>query len=171
MIIEKRESPNYYNRGKYKPEAIIIHITEGNMPGTLSWITHKESRASYHYLIDKTGKIWNVVNEINAAWHAGLIVKPIWEFLKDKKINPNLYTIGLAFEGFGDKDITAEQYYAGQELIEDICQRNKIEKNLTKIIPHRWINGGKTCPGLVNIERLVNVKFITCPSCKKVFKI
>lgn len=157
MKIIDKLSPNFYSRRGYKPEAIVIHIAEGNNPGLLSWICNPRSQVSYHYVIGKKGEIWRIVKEEDAAWHAGVVRNPTWVLLK-KGVNPNWYTIGVCFEGFADTEPTELQYTSGRALIQDICKRNNIPINSDRIVPHRMINGAKTCPGKVNLSKLLVAK-------------
>lgn len=161
-------SPNFSSRQGYKPEAIVIHIGEGNNPGLINWIISPKSKVSYHYVIDVNGLIFKCVDDREAAWHAGVVRNSTWSLLKPN-VNPNLYTIGIAFEGFADKDITEKQYAAGARLIQELCKQHNIPVNRSTIIPHRLINSHKSCPGKVDINRLISAKWIQCPFCNQEF--
>lgn len=141
------ESPNkQIGRGKFKPDAIVIHITQGNFGGAKSWLTNPKSQVSAHFLTRRDGYVEQLVKVENTAWHAGLVVKPIWKFLKPG-VNPNLYTIGIENEGFVDIPPTGNQIWALARLVRNLCLNYKIPIDVDHVIPHFWIRGDKTCPG------------------------
>jgi N-acetyl-anhydromuramyl-L-alanine amidase AmpD len=70
-------------------EGIVIHSTEGEMPGTLNWLTSRKSGVSSHYLIDQEGIVYQLVDDANVAWHVG---------------KSNTWSIGIELEGFAHKD-------------------------------------------------------------------
>lgn len=63
------------SRGNARISFIIIHDTDGSMPGCLEWLQidrpHPvEDDVSAHLLIDKTGNIYRLVPDDRKAWHA-----------------------------------------------------------------------------------------------------
>ncbi len=87
------ESPNkQIGRRGFKPEAIVIHITQGNFSGANSWLRNPKSQVSCHFLTKRDGYIEQIVAVENTAWHAGIVKNAKWSLLKDG-VNPNLYTI------------------------------------------------------------------------------
>jgi len=50
---------------------IVLHATVGSARSALAWLTNPAARVSSHYLIDKTGRIYQLVTDEDAAWHAG----------------------------------------------------------------------------------------------------
>lgn len=140
-------SPNYTkNRKGYKPEAIVIHIAEGTYQGTINWINNPNSLVSYHYLIGKDGKMHQAVELENSAWHAGKISNSTWKLLK-QGVNPNYYTIGISLAGFAHEKPTIIQILATAILVMNTAKKYQIPIDQEHIIPHRWINTNKTCPG------------------------
>jgi len=157
-MLELKKTQNQNNgRAGYSPEAIVLHITEGNFEGTKSWIKNPESKVSYHYIVKKNGKIARFVNEKNTAWHAGRVVNPMWDNIK-KGINPNYYTIGIAFEGYAGDTLTFKQFFLGSLLIKLVAKRNKIQLNRNTLVPHYLITADKICPGAgIDIEKIIEV--------------
>ena len=140
-------SPNFWKGRKgYKPEAIVIHITDGTAQSCINWFTNPVSRVSAHYLVAKTGEITSFVEEANSAWHCGKVVSPTWTELKPN-VNPNLYTIGIELEGKDNETPTLQQAVSAAWLVNKICASWTIPLDAAKIIPHRMINGSKSCPG------------------------
>ena len=67
MISHKYKSPNYSDRVKdSKIEFIIIHYTGVDMQfhKVINWFLDERSRVSCHFLIDTSGKIYNLVDLI-----------------------------------------------------------------------------------------------------------
>lgn len=50
---------------------IVLHATVGSARSALAWLTNPAARVSAHYLIDKTGRVYQLVADEEAAWHAG----------------------------------------------------------------------------------------------------
>ncbi len=51
---------------------LVIHATAGTARSALAWLIAPSSRVSTHYLIDKSGHIYQLVDDDEAAWHAGV---------------------------------------------------------------------------------------------------
>lgn len=142
-----KESPNKWV-GRYgnKPEAIVIHITQGSFEGAFSWLTNPKSFVSSHFLISEEGKVEQLVKCEDAAWHAGVVKNPKWKLLK-RKTNPNLYTIGIENAGFVSVKPSLKQFMALVDLVRELCQKYKIPCDKDHVIPHNWIRSDKSCPG------------------------
>ena len=84
-------SPNYTNRARNKAQIkfVIIHYT--GMQSEIESIKRLEdpkSNVSCHYLINRRGKIIQMVKDKNIAWHAG---KSKWK----RYINLNKCSLGI----------------------------------------------------------------------------
>lgn len=69
-----RPSPNF---GKRPKDAIIslivLHADESrSLGGTLSWLMAPKSQVSYHTVISRNGAVYELVEWMNRAWHAGV---------------------------------------------------------------------------------------------------
>ena len=161
MNIIEKSSPNFnLGRKGYKPEAVVIHIMEGTLPGTDSWFANPQSKVSAHYGIGQTGAIHRYVKETDTAWHAGRVSTPTWTRIRKlgshTYLNPNYYTIGIEHEGHVNSNWSETMYKASSELIRDIAMRWQIPLDREHIIGHHEIYGVKTCPGFkVDINRLI----------------
>lgn len=155
QIITKLTPNQSLGRGKFKPEAFVIHTTEGNFNGSLEWCLDRRSEASYHFIVREDGLIYKLVEPENTAWHAGAIKDPSWREIK-KEVNPNLYTIGISFAGFAVKGPTLAQILSIRELITSLSVIHRITLDRNHIIGHREIRADKTCPGpKFNLDALV----------------
>lgn len=154
MDIQKARSPNYWF-GNYGRIAIVDHITAGLMTGCLSWLTNPESKASAHYLVTRVGEIFQLVDELNSAFHAGVVNDSDWPLYTGQ--NPNWYTIGIEHEGLPDEPLTEAQYQASLWLHRQIIARWGIPIDEDHIIGHYRIDtvNRPNCPGpLFPWERL-----------------
>lgn len=133
MNIEKKQSPNYtQGRNGYKPDIIVCHITEGAFDGAVSWLTNKQSEASAHFVVSKTGKVIQLVNLEDTAWCNGTSTvasdsryygKSYIAAVRNRKTNANYCTISIEFEGYSATDkgaLPAAQQTAAIELIKHI---------------------------------------------------
>ena len=105
IIYNKFKSGNYDQR-KCDISLIIIHFTETEtFNDALNLLTSLERKVSSHYLIDKSGDIFNLVDLDKRAWHAG---ESMWGNYDDI----NSRSIGIEIVNSGEvikEDYTAEQ--------------------------------------------------------------
>ncbi|MFW6121143.1 MAG: 1,6-anhydro-N-acetylmuramyl-L-alanine amidase AmpD [Petrotogales bacterium] len=113
--IEFIASPNYGSRPSgIVIDTIVIHYTASmNINGTISWFNNPESKVSAHYLIGRDGRIVQMVQQEDKAWHAG---KSEWQGRK----NVNKFSIGIELVGTKDSGFTDEQYDATAFLVSKI---------------------------------------------------
>ncbi len=149
--IEQQSSPNHSSRHDRKILTIVDHITAGKYPGCLSWMQNPAAKASAHYLVTRTGRIIQMVDDRNASWHAGIVNKPSWSLYRGE--NPNRYTIGIEHEGYGaqggDGTLTEEQYQATLWLHRQLIEKHNIPIDNDHIIGHYRIDSVNRpgCPG------------------------
>lgn len=114
---------------------IILHYTTAREPeGSVAWFLDPDSKVSAHYIVDRKGKVWQVVHDSDKAWHAGAD-------------NPD--SIGIEHcAAMGDK-LTAVQEQTTVALQKWLCAAYNINP-FTNITAHRFAphNIGLTdCPG------------------------
>lgn len=163
MNITKKLSPNFGDRGIYKPELIVIHISAGTLDSMTSWFLNPASQVSSHYGIGKNGTIIQYVEEKDKAWHAGNVRNPSFKLYK-QGVNPNLYTIGIENEGLDLAQAPELQINTLCELIKDISTRWNIPLDRDHIIGHYQVDGivKANCPSPDHtvIDRLVMPKLL-----------
>ncbi len=147
MEIKWVGSPNYSSRNGRKIIAIVDHITAGLMPGCLNWMQHPKAQASAHYLVTRSGEIYQLVKDEYAAWHAGAVNKPSWSLYDGT--NPNRYTIGIEHEGYPNEELTEAQYQATLWLHQELIRKYSIPIDEEHIIGHYRIDSVNrpNCPG------------------------
>jgi len=110
-------SPNFNER---KPNYVIIHQTDSiSYESALQILTSPAKGVSAHYLIEKSGRITQLVEENNRAWHAG---KSWW----GGQIDMNSASIGIELDHKGDAPFEPAQIEALLTLLKGINERHKI---------------------------------------------
>jgi hypothetical protein len=117
-----------------QPVGIVYHTTESNLAPFEEEENHRLQRLgrnlmewvrqdrSYHYVIDRFGRVYRVVNESDAANHVGT---SIWADSRGVYVNLNDSFLGVSFEGkTGAVDeVTPAQVTAGKVLTEMLRSR------------------------------------------------
>jgi N-acetylmuramoyl-L-alanine amidase len=130
-------SPNFSNRKGARVEYIILHHTAGQTDDAdMSWLTADESAVSAHYLIYRNGRVYQLVKEEDAAWHAGKVDKAF-------PANMNARSIGIELCHLGANDVpfTEAQYAALIPLLKDLVERYNVRPS--KLLGHRDIAPGR----------------------------
>jgi len=116
------------------PVGIVYHTTESNLVPFEEEENHRLKRLgrnlmewvrqdrSYHYVIDRFGRVYRVVQEADAANHSGM---SIWADGRGVYVNLNDSFLGVSFEGqTGAVDeVTPAQISAGRVLTEMLRSR------------------------------------------------
>lgn len=135
-IITTHKSPNKSKRSGDRIDMIVIHATAGKMPGTLSWLINPNAKVSAHYLITKSGEVYELVEPKDKAWHAG---KSKWQ----GESNCNDYSIGIELENSnkGDDPYPQEQV----DVCYDLCLAliNRYNIPLSRVVTHWMISPGR----------------------------
>lgn len=110
-------SPNCSQRPKdVTVELVVLHYTAGDFDSSLSWMMNPASKVSAHYLISRTGEIWNLVPDAWRAWHAG---QSSWH----GKANVNDFSVGIELVGWRRGGFTDPQLNALLWLSKDLIVR------------------------------------------------
>jgi hypothetical protein len=143
-------SPNFDERPD--PEnitAIVVHATANStLIGVISWFQNPTAYVSAHYVIGKDGKIIQMVQDEDRAWHAG---KSEWHGVP----NVNDYGLGIELVNLNDgQDPYPEAQY--QSLVK-LCQALAHKYNISTedIVGHHQVSPGrKTDPRGLDISEL-----------------
>lgn len=131
--------------------SLVLHTTLGsNYKGAED--TLKARHLSYHFVIDRDGTIYQMVDVSRAAWHAGVKSKPnlrTRNFFGNR--NPNRHSVGIAFVGMAYWDFTTEQRDAAVWLIKEIGKQTGVRYNANNIFYHQEITSYK--PSFVKMIR------------------
>lgn len=113
-----------------KPRLIVIHATEMNNAESALLVLKTQNsagRVSAHYLIADDGKIFQLVEDQQRAWHAGA---GRWRGVNDL----NSISIGIELDNDGIEAFQPQQIQALIKLLDDLCLRWDIPR--TAIIGH-----------------------------------
>lgn len=154
---------NKSSRDGYEPLAIVDHIVEGTAQSCIEWFNDSSNTdSSAHFLVAQNGKVYQFVEIEKKAWANGLapidIPKATAKIVKEKNVNPNLYTVSIEHEGVFEATkgaLTQAQLKATQLLHKYIIQYvrlnfgNEIIPSRDTILGHYEINPVKKpdCPG------------------------
>ena len=144
IIYNKFKSVNYDQR-KFDISLIIIHFTETKtFTDALNLLTSKERKVSCHYLIDKSGDIFNLVDLDKRAWHAG---DSMWGNYDDI----NSRSVGIEIVNSGEiitENYTSKQLGSLSDLLIKLLKEYNIENILghSDIAPIRKIDPGVHFP-------------------------
>lgn len=99
---------------------IVIHNDGANMSARGTHNVLRRRRLSYHYFIDRQGKIYEFVDPKYVAKHAGIS-------LQEGLISWNDFSIGVCLQGINGLIYTDQQYASLQVLV------NQLKKRYTNI--------------------------------------
>lgn len=137
-IIEKIVNWGFQKAKERKIDTIIIHTSYdavGPAPYDVDGLLkeYKSYKVAPHYLIDRNGKIYELIEEKNIAFHAGKSQMP------DGRQNVNEFSIGIELMNTKTGQMTDEQYKALNDLIKDIKSRYEIRD----VVGHNQISSDR----------------------------
>jgi len=131
----KLKTPNFEVCNNRKIKYIIIHYTDmKTLSSAIKRLQSKVAKVSCHYVISKKGTIYQLVNEKDIAWHAG-----ISKWGKDTNLNDK--SIGIELDNNGFEDYPNKQIKSLIKLIKKIKKKYKIRKN--RVLGHSHIAPGR----------------------------
>ena len=137
-IVDKLMSDGFQRSSGRSINAIIIHSSYdalGNDPFDVAGLVkeYESYGVSAHYLVDRGGTIYRLVEEKNIAYHA------LVRSLPDGRTNVNELSIGIELMNTKDGNFTEKQYEALNELISHIKGKYKIKY----VLVHNQIASGR----------------------------
>ena len=150
MKIESIFSPNFnkIKRSNKSIKFLIIHYTGMQSEReSIMRLCSSKSKVSSHFVINKKGKIYRLVQDNQIAWHAG---KSCWG--KYKNLNKNSIGIELTNKGhkFGYTNFKKKQLSSLIKICRNLIKKYKIKKkNIighSDIAPLRKIDPGEKFP-------------------------
>ena len=145
-ISDKFRSLNFDKRKK-NISFIILHYTETKtLEEAISLLTDQERKVSCHFILDINGRIFNLVDLKNRAWHAG---ESKWKNFKD--LNSHSIGIEIVYPGEKSKTLYAKKQIKSLiNLIIFLKKKYNIKNNRilghSDIAPLRKIDPGKFFP-------------------------
>ena len=150
MKIKKIFSPNYdrKKRAVNLVQILVFHYTGMQSEReSIKRLCNPNSKVSSHYLINRRGKIFSLVQNRHVAWHAG---KSCWG--RHKNLNKNSIGIELVNKGhqFGYTSFKKKQISSLVNLCKKLIKKYKIKKKNvighSDIAPLRKIDPGEKFP-------------------------
>ncbi len=158
-LIYKFKSPSFNKRKVKRIKYIIIHYTAlKDIDESIHYLCNPLNKVSTHFLISKEGKIYNLVNIKNRAWHAG---KSYW----DGDVDINSSSIGIELDYFPSekKRFSNEMINSLNNLLSSLIKKYRIiNSNIlghSDIAPYRKIDPGNQFPWkklILNNQLFVN---------------
>lgn len=113
---------------------VLIHYTAmQTAQAALDRLCDPVPQVSAHYLISETGTVWQMVRDIDRAWHAGA---GQWGDITDV----NSHAIGIELANTGFHPFPEPQIQALEALLDDLMAR-------WSILPQRVLGHSDTAPG------------------------
>lgn len=114
---ELRPSPNFDQR---RPNFVILHhTTNDTAEQSLRTLTDRSRRVSAHYLVARDGRIFQLVDELARAWHAG---ESYWGGSRDL----NSASIGIELDNNGHEPYAEPMIASLLALLADLKSRYAI---------------------------------------------
>lgn len=132
------------------PSYVVIHTTVGSWQGARDRFLQPGQQASAQYIVHLDGALTQMVDERDAAWHAG-------------DFGVNLDSIGIEHEDGGDFNGVrpASLYSASAQLVHGICRRygipiqhGNVHAGVSGIVPHREVTQ-TGCPDALDWQRII----------------
>lgn len=108
-------------------DQVVVHVTEGHFWGSVRWLRNRRSGGSSHFVVSREGRVVQMVNLKDVAWHAG---------------NPwtNRRSIGIEHEGWTRRGgYTREQYEVSARLLAYLSRRLGIRLDRRHVIGHNEV--------------------------------
>jgi N-acetyl-anhydromuramyl-L-alanine amidase AmpD len=160
-----------FTKGTIPKIGFVIHGTLGNYDGAVDWLyqpcanRNPVTYSSAHYVIAKDGRMTQLVENSNVAWHAGTVSNPTPEAAKllPKTIlgtykNPNESFIGIELEWFAGDAITEAQYSEIVKIINTSGIKDPILLCHTQITDYKADFGNKSNDIILNIKSRLQPK-------------
>lgn len=134
-------SPNFGDRrGTTALDMVVLHYTAmTSAEAARDWLCAPESEVSCHYVIAEDGRLWQLVQEADRAWHAG---RGCWSGVSDV----NSHSIGIELANTGFHPFPEPQMAVLEALLAGIIDRWSITPE--RVVGHSdTALGRKTDPG------------------------
>lgn len=132
------------------PSWVVLHTMVGTLAGAAARFAMAREMASAHYGVGLDGRLWQWVDERDAAWTNGATGRG--------GLGDNLDSITIEHEDGGDFDgpRTPELYARSAQLVASVCTRYGMPIDREHVIGHRECDFASTrCPDALDVDRIV----------------
>lgn len=165
MIPVWHPSPNFGpRRDGLSPSLVVLHYTAmQDAAAALDRLCDPAAEVSAHYLIGADGRLWQMVDEAQRAWHAGA---GEWQGLDDI----NSRSIGIELDNRGDHPFSAPLMATLEILLAEVLRRWAIPP--AGVIGHSDMAPGRKCdPGpRFDWARLARAGLAAPTLCERLFE-
>lgn len=131
--------------------AIVDHITAGSLTPSLDWLCNPHAAASAHYVVARSGHVFQLVADADAAWTQGVDFDNYAVYQSDlsvpwlaqcwrDRVSPNLVAIGIEHEANVGQPLTEPQIAATVQLHRWLCATYGIPADAEHIVGHSRID-------------------------------
>lgn len=166
MYSEEARSPNFWVASERRlVRCVVWHVTDGGFTASRDWLCNPESECSATDLINRDGKVWNLVAGDNAPWTNGPLCDPsvvrlIPAQAQIRGVNPNWwsYTIeNVATSAWGRSGSLSQAQIASLVLrTAQACHQYHLTPDPEHILRHSNFDSctRSGCPGFSPKEML-----------------
>jgi N-acetyl-anhydromuramyl-L-alanine amidase AmpD len=158
-ITQRPVDPNNYHTGRtMQPDRIVVHVTEGDRGSVRAWFNDPNNgNASSHFMVCTDGSIDEFVALEDRPFAQGVVDRPTAAIVLARHgVNPNQYCVSIEHEGDGQHELTEPQRASSLWLIHHLVGLYPaITLDREHILGHHEIRASKTCPGKIDVDRLV----------------
>ncbi len=141
ISFEKALNRKFVKRYRKSTRYIIVHTSEAGKRSTLRTLSEGKKIRNYwtkgghaNYMIDRSGKVYRILNHIYRADHVGL---SMWNGLT----NLSSHSLGIELVGFHYAEISKQQYKSLTKLLKILKKTYKIrDKN---VLTHSQVSYGR----------------------------
>lgn len=129
FIKQKLASWGHQSSSSRKIDTIVIHSSYdalGDEPYDLDGLIaeYKQYEVAAHYLIDRKGNVYQLIEDKDIAYHAGISSVP------DGRMNVNFFSIGIELMNTKEDEYTSKQYKSLNELLDYLKSKYTIKYTL-----------------------------------------
>jgi hypothetical protein len=124
-------SPNVSSRNGVSISMIVMHYTDGSSAqGAIDRFSDPANKVSAHYIIERNGDIYQMVEDSDEAWHA-------------RAANP--YSIGIEHVALPNQQMSDQQTVSSVALVAWLMKTYQVSRD--RVVGHRYAIGENTdCP-------------------------
>ena len=127
-------SPNFDARNGIQIDTLVLHNTDGTLASAIQRFKDPVSQVSAHYIVDRDGRVTQMVSDSDTAWHSG-----------NRVVNQR--SIGIEVVAFSSaRGMTLAQEATLIELAKYVLAAYLVA--LGNVLPHRDIKP-TACPGWI----------------------
>lgn len=122
-IDTSHQSPHFNARPAGMAVTLVVLHADGDasIDNSIAWCCDPNAKppVAYHYIIGRTGNVFQLVDPEKRAWHAGVSA---WKGKTDGEDSVNGFSIGICFgnKQDGQEPFTQEEYDTGVALIQQL---------------------------------------------------